>query len=120
MADVSLSQPDDDAVSVADLERIVAVCDRFDKAWRGGQPRHIEDDIQELPEPLLIQGYEGLKVRAAKLPPAPGKSNLAEAAERIVPFYEAWGKPDKAAELRKRLEGDKKEHEPRPGLKKGS
>ena len=53
-------------------------------------------------EPLLIQGYEGLKARAAKIP-APGKSNLAEAAERIVRLYEAWGKPEKAAEWRKRL-----------------
>ena len=35
--------------------------------------------------------------------PRAGKSNLAEAAERIVRLYEAWGKPDKAAEWRKRL-----------------
>jgi serine/threonine protein kinase/tetratricopeptide (TPR) repeat protein len=53
-------------------------------------------------EPLLIGGYEGLKAREAKLPP-PSRKNLADAAARIVPFYESWGKPEKTAEWRKRL-----------------
>jgi len=68
---------------------------------------------------LVDSDYEGLKAREAKTP-APSKKRLTEAAERIVPFYEAWGKPDKAAEWRKRLEGDKQEHEAKPGLKQGS
>jgi hypothetical protein len=53
-------------------------------------------------EPLLLQGYEGLKARQSKIP-APRKDSLAEAAARIVPFYEAWDKKDKAAEWRAKL-----------------
>jgi serine/threonine protein kinase len=53
-------------------------------------------------EPLILSGYEGLKVRQAKIP-APDKPRLAEAAERVVPLYEAWGKRDKAAEWRAKL-----------------
>jgi hypothetical protein len=52
-------------------------------------------------EPLVVQGYEGLKVRAAKIP-AVGKPRLREAAERVIRLYEAWGKPDKAAEWKKK------------------
>jgi serine/threonine protein kinase len=53
-------------------------------------------------EPLVVQGYEGLKAREAKIP-APNKKYLTEAAERVVKLYEAWGKPDEAAEWRKKL-----------------
>jgi serine/threonine protein kinase/tetratricopeptide (TPR) repeat protein len=61
-----------------------------------GQKRYVEA------EPLLVQGYEGLKAREASIP-APSRGNLAAAAARIVPFYEAWGRADKAAEWRKTL-----------------
>src|SRR5262249_33044804 len=54
-------------------------------------------------EPLLIDGYEGLKAREVKIP-APAKKYLAAAAARIVPFYEAWGQPEKAAAWRAKLE----------------
>jgi serine/threonine protein kinase/tetratricopeptide (TPR) repeat protein len=53
-------------------------------------------------ERLLLQGYEGMKVREAQIPPM-AKKRPVEAAERIVKLYEAWGKPEKAAEWRKRL-----------------
>jgi eukaryotic-like serine/threonine-protein kinase len=53
-------------------------------------------------EPLLIGGYEGLKAREAKIP-ARTRSRLSAAAARIAPFYEAWGKPDRAVEWRKEL-----------------
>jgi tetratricopeptide (TPR) repeat protein/tRNA A-37 threonylcarbamoyl transferase component Bud32 len=53
-------------------------------------------------EPFLIRGYEGLEAREAKIP-APFKKRLPEAAARIVPFYEAWGKREKAEEWRMRL-----------------
>ena len=56
-----------------------------------GQKRYSEA------EPLLIPGYDGLKAREAKIPP-PQKKYLATAAAEIVPFYEAWSKPGKAAE----------------------
>ena len=54
-------------------------------------------------EPLLLGGYDGLKAREDKIP-ADHRKKLAEAAARIVPFYEAWGKAEKAAEWRKRLQ----------------
>jgi tetratricopeptide (TPR) repeat protein len=53
-------------------------------------------------EPLLIRGYEGLIARAAKVP-TPARHNLTEAGARIVQLYDAWEKPDKAAEWRKTL-----------------
>jgi tetratricopeptide (TPR) repeat protein len=53
-------------------------------------------------EPLSLQGYGGLKARESKIPP-PRKGSLAEAAERIIQLYEAWGQKDKAAEWRSRL-----------------
>ena len=46
-------------------------------------------------EPLLLSGYEGMKAREARLP-ASRKFHLAEACERIVRLYEAWGKTDEA------------------------
>jgi tetratricopeptide (TPR) repeat protein len=52
-------------------------------------------------EPLLIGGYEGLLAREAKLPRR--KKELTAAASRIVPFYEAWGMPEKATQWRQRL-----------------
>jgi serine/threonine protein kinase len=61
-----------------------------------GQKRYAEA------EPLLLEGYDGLRAREAKIP-ADRRNYLAEAAARIVPFYEAWGKKDKAAEWRATL-----------------
>jgi serine/threonine protein kinase/tetratricopeptide (TPR) repeat protein len=57
-------------------------------------------------EPPLVQGYEGMKQRGAKIPP-PAKVRLTEALERLVQLYEAWGKPDEAAKWRKELEAQK-------------
>jgi len=53
-------------------------------------------------EPHLVQGYEGLKAREAKIPGS-GRKPLAAAASRIVPFYESWGKTDKANEWKSKL-----------------
>ena len=52
-------------------------------------------------EPFLLGGYGGLTERASKIP-AGSKRLLKEAGERLVQLYEAWGKPDKAAEWRNR------------------
>jgi hypothetical protein len=57
-------------------------------------------------EPLLVEGYEGLKQREAKIPPA-GKPNLTSALERLVHLYDAWGKPEQAEQWRKELEAHK-------------
>jgi serine/threonine protein kinase len=54
-----------------------------------GQGRHAEA------EPLVVQGFEGMKAREARIP-ALGRPLLAEAAERVVQLYEAWDKPGEA------------------------
>jgi hypothetical protein len=53
-------------------------------------------------EPLVVQGYEGMKAREAKIP-VPAKSRLTEAAERVVQLYEAWGQPEQAAAWKQKL-----------------
>jgi tetratricopeptide (TPR) repeat protein len=71
-------------------------------------------------EPLLIQGYEGIKVRESKIPPQ-GKINIPEAAARIVSLYEAWEKPEKAAEWREKIKAaaaeEKASADPKPAPK---
>jgi hypothetical protein len=62
-----------------------------------GQEKHAEA------EPLLVGGYEGLKKREAKIPPAFRAVRLKEALERLVQLYDAWDKPDEAARWRKEL-----------------
>jgi lipopolysaccharide biosynthesis regulator YciM len=57
-------------------------------------------------ETLLLQGYEGLKQRQAKIP-TNGKVNLVDALESLVQLYDAWGQKDKAEEWRKKLEETK-------------
>ena len=49
------------------------------------------------------EGYQGLKAHEAEIP-ATLKHLSVGAARRIVKLYEAWGKSEKAAERRKRLE----------------
>jgi eukaryotic-like serine/threonine-protein kinase len=46
-------------------------------------------------EPLIVGGYEGMKAREETIPD-PIRFRLAEAAARVVPLYEAWGKPEQA------------------------
>jgi hypothetical protein len=53
-------------------------------------------------EPLVVEGYEGLKDRAAKVPRT-APPFLSEAAGRVVRLYEAWGKPEQAAAWKARL-----------------
>jgi len=48
-------------------------------------------------EPLLIEGYSGMKEREAKIPPA-AKTRLPEAIHRLIELYTAWDKPDQAVE----------------------
>jgi tetratricopeptide (TPR) repeat protein len=58
-------------------------------------------------EPFLLQGYEGMKAREAKIP-ALNKRNLHEAGTRIVTLYNAWGKADKVEEWTKKLDSPPK------------
>jgi len=57
-------------------------------------------------EPLLLQGYQGMKKREAKIP-KDATVRLTQALERLVQLYDAWGKKDKAAEWRKKPEAAK-------------
>ncbi len=54
-------------------------------------------------EPMVLGGYEGMKARQAAIPPA-ARYLLADAGERIIALYQGWGKTDRAAEWRARLE----------------
>jgi hypothetical protein len=58
---------------------------------------------------MLINGYEGLREREARIPFLRRKKLPAEAGARIVELYEAWGKKDKAVEWRKRLAAEQSE-----------
>jgi tetratricopeptide (TPR) repeat protein len=51
--------------------------------------------------PLLVQGFEGLKARAAQIPEPVRALRLGEAADRLVRLYEAQGKKEEAAKWRK-------------------
>jgi serine/threonine protein kinase len=53
-------------------------------------------------EPLLLQGYEGMKQREARIP-ANAKVRLPDALERLVQLYEAWDKPSEAVKWRTEL-----------------
>jgi serine/threonine protein kinase/tetratricopeptide (TPR) repeat protein len=50
-------------------------------------------------EPPLLDGYAGLEKRQPSIP-AKSKAQLADAVERLVQLYDAWGKPDRAAQWR--------------------
>jgi hypothetical protein len=54
-------------------------------------------------EPLLLQGYAGLKEREATIPDE-HKGYPTQALARLVQLYDAWGQPEKSAEWRKKLD----------------
>jgi hypothetical protein len=57
-------------------------------------------------EPLLLDGYAGMKKQEALIPPQ-GEPLLSEALQRLVQLYEATGKMDEAARWRKELAAPK-------------
>jgi serine/threonine protein kinase len=59
-------------------------------------------------EPLLVQGFEEMKQRAAQIPEPYRASRLSDAAGRLVRLYEALSKKDEAAKWRKEAEGVRK------------
>ena len=67
-------------------------------------------------EPLLLEGYQGMKAREANISPE-GKPRLPEAIQRLIDLYLAWEKPEQAAEWQKLLDQAKatlKDTEPKP------
>jgi tetratricopeptide (TPR) repeat protein/tRNA A-37 threonylcarbamoyl transferase component Bud32 len=59
-------------------------------------------------EPLLKQGYEGLKARTAEIPGNEMERIMTDALTRLVKLYDEWGKKDEAAKWRAELEALKK------------
>jgi serine/threonine protein kinase/tetratricopeptide (TPR) repeat protein len=53
-------------------------------------------------EPLLLQGYEGIRRRRFHYFEFEGAKPWADAAGRLVRLYEAWGKPEQAEDWRRR------------------
>ena len=53
-----------------------------------------------------MEGYEGMKQRAAKIPPA-SRVRLTEALQRIVELYESTDRPEQAEKWRKELEASR-------------
>jgi hypothetical protein len=53
-------------------------------------------------EPFLLQGYEGMREREARIP-AGFKPWLRQGGDRLVAFYEATNQPEKARRLREEL-----------------
>ena len=66
-------------------------------------------------EPMILGGYEGMKARQAAIPAA-ARYLLADAGERIIALYQGWGKTDRAAEWRARLEQAALEEKPLPAV----
>src|SRR5262249_11177517 len=66
-----------------------------------GQKKHADA------ESLLLQGYQGMKERAARIPPQ-ARMYLLAALERLVQLYDALEKQDEAAKWRKELDAQKK------------
>lgn len=58
-------------------------------------------------EPLLLEGYKGLKKYRAKIPPS-DKIRFTRAIERLIRLYDAWNKSVKSAQWREELEAAKK------------
>jgi eukaryotic-like serine/threonine-protein kinase len=54
-------------------------------------------------EPLLIEGYQGMVEREAKMP-FDAVRFVEQAREQIVKFYDAWAKPEKATEWREKMQ----------------
>ena len=54
-------------------------------------------------EPLLLQGYEGMKELQGQMP-ALARPRVTEALERLVALYQATGQKQKAAQWHKRLD----------------
>src|SRR5262249_28809537 len=54
-------------------------------------------------EPLLVQGYEGMKKREAKIPPPFRAVRRKESLDRLIALYDATGKKDGAPKYRQDL-----------------
>jgi tetratricopeptide (TPR) repeat protein len=65
-----------------------------------GQKKYVEA------ERLLLEGYQGMLARKDRID-VPEWYHLDRAREWIIQLYQAWGKPEKAAEWREKLKAIK-------------
>ena len=68
----------------------------FRSASLAGQKKYAEA------EPLLLEGYQGMLARKDRIG-VPDWYHLDRAREWIIQLYQAWGKPERAAEWREKL-----------------
>ncbi|HYT93623.1 MAG TPA: hypothetical protein VEL76_33195, partial [Gemmataceae bacterium] len=54
-------------------------------------------------EPLLLEGYKGLKERASAIPARIRMAYLTSAANRLVQLYQVWGNQERADQWREEL-----------------
>jgi hypothetical protein len=86
-----IKPPSDDGTSPSALERIVAVCDRYEAAWRVGLTPRIEDHLEDVPEPqrpallreLLALELELRQARGERPDPEEYRHRFAEQAALI-------------------------------------
>jgi hypothetical protein len=69
-------------------------------------------------EPLLREGYRGMRQRPVKMPLEWQQARLSEGLIRLVQLYDAWGKKDEAARWRKELEALKTPMQAKPPKEK--
>jgi tetratricopeptide (TPR) repeat protein len=62
-------------------------------------------------EPLLRQGYDGMKQWEAKIPPM-ARKRLTEAADRLAELYDATGRPDQAKAVRAKAPASPAQRDP--------
>jgi tetratricopeptide (TPR) repeat protein/tRNA A-37 threonylcarbamoyl transferase component Bud32 len=61
-------------------------------------------------EPLLVNGYEGMKRQEGKIPPQ-SRQNLTDAVNRLVQLYDGWEKREQADRWRREREAQKQRGE---------
>jgi eukaryotic-like serine/threonine-protein kinase len=66
-------------------------------------------------QPLVVEGYEGLKSRQAEIPRLFARHFVSEAGQRILALYDAWGPPEEAARWRVKLSDEGKSTSAREG-----
>jgi serine/threonine protein kinase/tetratricopeptide (TPR) repeat protein len=54
-------------------------------------------------QPLVVDGYEGLRFRQAEIPRLFARHFISEAGERILKLYDAWGRAEESARWRAKL-----------------
>ena len=68
-----LATPNDDCLTPADLEQVIAVCEQFEEAWKQGRAHRIEDLQAEVPGPLRPRLFRELLALELELRQASGE-----------------------------------------------